>query len=58
MNIWEEQKNITRMKNNIARTFGLESKKTIDFFFKCDIMNYEDIKRYFNSILQLKGVSI
>ena len=49
-NYFEVAKEIEMMKSTVVELFGLESKKTIDFFFKSDIMNICSLENYFYAL--------
>lgn len=50
MSYFEIAQEIKTMKDTVVRLFGLESKKTIDFFFKADIMDIYSLENYFYTI--------
>lgn len=50
MSYFEIAQEIKTMKDTVVRLFGLESKKTIDFFFKADIMNIYSLEEYFYAL--------
>lgn len=52
-NYFDEAWAICRMKDTVVQEFGLEHRKTIDFFFKCDTMEINRLIEYF---YQLTGV--
>lgn len=49
-NYFEVAKEIEMMKSTVVELFGLESRKTIDFFFKSDIMNIHSLEDYFYTL--------
>jgi len=50
MSYFEVAQEIKTMKDTVVNLFGLESKKTIDFFFKADIMNIYSLEEYFYAL--------
>lgn len=50
MSFFEKEQFIKMMKDTVVEIFGLESCKTIDFFFKCDTMSFEPLTDYFYSL--------
>lgn len=50
MGIYEQAYVINEMKKTVVEIFGLENNKTVDFFFKCDIMTIENLMDYFYTL--------
>ena len=50
MSFYDECKFIQMMKDTVVEIFGLESKKTVDFFFKADVLSFDSLTDYFYAI--------